>query len=504
MGHATDAGRADAERRDIAEDLEAQQEAGATTVTRRSAGRFPRPGRRRPEVMFDAPGRPSARDRLYRRLLALADAVAAAAALWIGVTALGADTIRLAAVLFVPLAVLLSKCIGLYDRDELLLKKTTLDDAPELFHLATIYTLLVWLLEPAVIEGDLGRNQVLGLWILLFAMGLIGRFIAREVVRRVTSPERCLIIATQEVGDRVVRQLSETRGVKTRIAGRIDLDGQPLDATLREIERSVRHLDVERVLLAPRIWDSDDVLEAIRVGKGLGVKISLLPRVLEVVGSSVEFDDLDGMPVLGLRRFGLSRSSWMLKRGMDWLGASVVLVLLAPMAALIAVAIKLGSPGPVLFRQTRVGREGRRFVMLKFRTMVVGADELKAGLLALNEADGLFKIADDPRMTRVGRFLRRTSLDELPQLLNVLRGEMSLVGPRPLVVDEDDKVVGLHRRRLHLMPGMTGHWQILGSSRVPLREMVKIDYLYVANWSLWGDVRILLRTLPYIIRRRGL
>ena len=148
---------------------------------------------------------------------------------------------------------------------------------------------------------------------------------------------------------------------------------------------------------------------------------------------------------------------------------------------------------------------GEPFELWKFRTMISGADELKAQLTAHNEvATGLFKIADDPRITRAGRWLRNASLDELPQLVNVLRGEMSLVGPRPLVSDEDDLISGLDRRRLHLTPGMTGHWQIAGSSRVPLVEMVKLDYLYVAGWSPWTDIKLLLRTIPYIVARRGL
>ncbi len=169
----------------------------------------------------------------------------------------------------------------------------------------------------------------------------------------------------------------------------------------------------------------------------------------------------------------------------------------------IALVIRLTSPGPALFRQMRVGRDGHTFEMLKYRSMHVGADARKAELFARNEADGLFKIADDPRITRVGRFLRKTSLDELPQLVNVLRGQMSLVGPRPLVVDEDRRVEGWYRRRLYLTPGITGDWQIFGAARVPLREMVMIDYLYVSNWSLWADIKILLRTIPCVIGRRG-
>jgi lipopolysaccharide/colanic/teichoic acid biosynthesis glycosyltransferase len=166
--------------------------------------------------------------------------------------------------------------------------------------------------------------------------------------------------------------------------------------------------------------------------------------------------------------------------------------------------VRSESRGPIFFRQVRVGRDGTHFRIFKFRSMVVDSDAQKETLRALNEAgDGLFKLADDPRVTRVGKLLRQTSLDELPQLFNVVRGEMSLVGPRPLVIDEDIHVVGLDRSRLHLTPGMTGPWQILGS-RVPMQEMVGIDYLYVANWSLWLDVKVLVRTVRHVLRRGNL
>jgi lipopolysaccharide/colanic/teichoic acid biosynthesis glycosyltransferase len=208
--------------------------------------------------------------------------------------------------------------------------------------------------------------------------------------------------------------------------------------------------------------------------------------------------------LLGVPQWGLTKSSRVLKRAVDLVASTILLVLTAPLQAAIAIAVKLTSPGPVLFHQPRIGRDGREFHMTKFRTMYDGADEAKADLLELNEADGLFKIANDPRITRVGRVLRRFSFDELPQLLNVFTGSMSLVGPRPLVADDDELIQGWNRQRLDVPPGMTGIWQVLGSSRVPLHEMVKIDYLYAANWSIWLDLKILLRTIPHVLGRRGL
>jgi exopolysaccharide biosynthesis polyprenyl glycosylphosphotransferase len=270
------------------------------------------------------------------------------------------------------------------------------------------------------------------------------------------------------------------------------------------LHRLVDERGVHRVVIEPTENQPQATLDLVREAKGAGVRVSLLPRVLEVVGSSIEADDVHGMMLLGVRRFGLSRSAAAIKRCFDLFGATVGLVLLSPLLALLALLVRLDSRGPAIYRQTRIGRGGRPFTMLKFRTMVDGADALKPMLRDLNEAEGLFKIAADPRVTRVGRRLRRYSVDELPQLINVLRGEMSLVGPRPLVSDDDEQITGLDRRRLELTPGMTGRWQILGSARVPLSEMLKLDYLYVTGWSLWSDVKILLRTVPYVLARRGM
>jgi exopolysaccharide biosynthesis polyprenyl glycosylphosphotransferase len=331
---------------------------------------------------------------------------------------------------------------------------------------------------------------------------------------RLTPPERCLVVGTSRERLRFARKLRRRASIE--VVGSLPLeeerrvDTQWPGPERRQGDRSVEDLEqiialdrIQRVVILPGDVPAETMLDSVGRAKACGVKVSILPRLFEVVGSAVEFDDFEGTTVLGVRRFGLSRSSLLIKRGFDGAGAAFCLLLLAPLFIVIALAIRLTSPGPVFFRQTRMGRHGRPFQMLKFRSMVDGAEAQRAALAHLNETDGLFKISADPRVTPVGRLLRRTSLDELPQLINVLTGEMSLVGPRPLVLEEDSLVEGRHRGRLHLVPGITGPWQLLGPVRVPLREMVVIDYLYGANWSLWTDVKILLRTCGHVLRRGG-
>ena len=459
------------------------------------------------------------RDSLYRRALAVADVAAAGGAIALAIVVLGGDRVTLALLAAVPLVVVVSKVAGLYDRDEHLLRKTTLDEAPALFHVATLYTLLIWLGEGALVEegllfyqgDDIGRDQVLGLWGLLFVFMLGARVGARALVTRTTPPERCLVLGDSAGARRVDGKLRAAWSTDAEVVGRVPLEpqeargpGPAVLGGLDDLDMLIAAHDVDRVIIAPTTSDSEQLLDAIRLSKSLGVKVSVLPRLFEVVGSSVRFDDVEGLILLGVPQWGLSKSSMLVKRTVDIVSSGVGLLFLAPLFATIALTVRFSSPGPILFRQTRIGRDGESFPMLKFRTMVDGADEGKAELLDLNEAEGLFKIANDPRMTDVGRVLRRFSLDELPQLWNVLRGDMSLVGPRPLVTDDDRLVEGWHRRRLDVRPGMTGIWQVLGSSRIPLHDMVKIDYLYGANWSLWLDVKILLRTIPHVVGRRGL
>ena len=461
------------------------------------------------------------RERTYRRLLGIADVLSAALAVFVGVELLGKnDAVSLAVIVALPAVLLVSKTLGLYDRDENVVKKTTLDEAPALFQVATLYAFVIWLCESYFVNGELGTGQVLGLWGLLFLSMLVVRMSARSLSRRWLGAERCLVVGDVGSAARVSRKFESLPGVRAEVVGRVPIRSEndrsdsppdlpfgapPALGELDALGLVLVEQGIHRVVIAPGAADSRDVLNVVRLVKSMGVRVSMLPRLTEVVGSSVEFDDLEGLTMLGLRRYGLSRSSRALKRTMDLVVSVSILAVLAPLLAVIAVAVKLGSPGPVLFRQRRIGLEGQSFEMFKFRSMRDGAEEDRAELEELNEADeGFFKIADDPRLTTVGGYLRRASLDELPQLLNVVRGDMSLVGPRPLVPDEDRQVLGLDRRRLHVMPGVTGVWQIYGSSRVPMREMVTVDYLYGANWSLWLDVKILLRTVPHAIGLRNL
>jgi exopolysaccharide biosynthesis polyprenyl glycosylphosphotransferase len=478
----------------------------------RSLARMPRrarPPRSDVRDILEGQGTPVVlrRDSRVRRSLATADVLAAVVALGAAL-AIGGHAPEATAIAAPFFVVVLCKLGSLYDRDEVVIRKSTLDQAPALLQAATVYTLIFWLTSDFFVTGGIGKSAAATLWAVL-ALGLIVcRCIARRVAASTSTPERLLVLGSAEATERLQGRIDSAHSIHAILVGRVALERddrekpRPL-GPIDDLDYVLRTNGVERVIIAPSARTSDEQLDTIRLVKSLGVKVSVLPRLFEVVGSSMEFDDVDGITVLGLRRYGLPKTSWYVKRTFDIVGSTAGLLFAAPLLIGIALSVRLSSPGPVLFRQPRVGRGGHRFEMLKFRTMYDGADELKAELMEKSEVDGMFKIVDDPRVTPVGRLLRRTSLDELPQLINVLRGDMSLVGPRPLIEEEDRLIAGWHHRRREGTPGMTGVWQVLGSARVPLDDMVKMDYLYRANWSLWLDLKILLRTFAHVFHRRG-
>jgi exopolysaccharide biosynthesis polyprenyl glycosylphosphotransferase len=414
-----------------------------------------------------------------------------------------------------PLWLVAAKLYGLYDRDESRANHTTADDIVGVFHLVTIVS---WLLIAGAYMTSVASpafTKVITFWLLAVPLVTCSRAGARAICRtRPSYLQNALIVGAGEVGQLVARKILQHPEYGINLVGFVDdqakepvpgLERLTLLGSPDQLAEIVRGLDVERVIVAFSNDPFERVVELIRSLHDLELQIDVVPRLFDLVSPSAQIHTLEGIPLLGIPSLHLSRSSALFKRTMDIVVAGAGLLLLAPVFALIGCAIKLEGRGPVFFRQIRMGSGAKVFQIFKFRTMVVDAEERKAALQHLNKHavpgsdPRMFKIPDDPRITRVGRFLRRYSLDELPQLVNVLRGEMSLVGPRPLILDEDRYVGSWGRRRMNLKPGITGLWQVLGRSDIPFDEMVNLDYLYVTTWSLWQDFRLLVRTIPIVV-----
>jgi exopolysaccharide biosynthesis polyprenyl glycosylphosphotransferase len=470
-----------------------------------------RPGRTRPR-------RPR-QDEIYKRVLVGTDLLCGLAAL-ITVRAVAGGRLLQWDLLTALVVVALASVMGRYDAHHAVMRRSVLDEAPSLVVLAAVWALLWSLLSIALhVHTGVGRGGTGVLWLALAGLLVLSRGCVQAVGVRLRGPERILIIGGSQARGTMSHSLSTDPGARIHIVGCLPLEDERLSSvgvpegigrdrrgvrwSFDDLPEVVSKLKVERVLLIPTATDGDLTITAVQRITDLNLRVSLVPRLFEVVGSAVEFDNVAGLTVLGMRRPGLTQSSRLIKRGIDLAGAGIALALASPVLLAAAVTIKLDSSGPILFRQPRVGRDGRLFEILKFRSMVDGAEAQREALAHRNETQGLFKLAEDPRVTRIGRLLRRTSIDELPQIINVLRGDMSLVGPRPLILSEDTLIVGRQRRRLEMSPGMTGPWQILGPTRPPLAEMVKADYLYAINWSLWLDVKILLRTVSHVRAGRG-
>jgi exopolysaccharide biosynthesis polyprenyl glycosylphosphotransferase len=317
--------------------------------------------------------------------------------------------------------------------------------------------------------------------------------------------QRTLILGSGDVAQNLVGRLRRHRELGLDPVGFIDDDvhrpgelGIPRLGTLDTLADLIEFGRVDRVMIAFTRASHEELLHAIRVCRDAGVTVDIVPRLFEFLEGARSMEQIGGLPLMSIRQPQFSPLACFAKRSLDVVGATLALVVLSPLLAAIAVAIRLDTPGAVFFTQQRSGRGGRFFKLYKFRSMRVDSTVL------VRDDGAILKTADDSRITRVGRIIRRFSLDEAPQLINVLKGDMSLVGPRPLVIAEHEALSeDWQGRRADLRPGLTGPWQVSGRSHIPFQDMIKFDYQYVAGWSLARDLEILLATLPAVLSGRG-
>ena len=332
------------------------------------------------------------------------------------------------------------------------------------------------------------------------------------ILRAAGYHRRAVLIGTNEHIDAVAHALDAGQGsVSTPIdvIGFISLTPRPDNGLrslgdLADLPQILHDHGIDEVIIADPAFPQQQAVELVDTCHQRGVRVRVAPSTMEILVHRAEFVPGAAVPLFELRSPVFEGFDYAVKRSFDVVGALLALLVLSPLLAVCSLAIKLSSRGPLLYHSLRPGIGGVPFACLKFRTMEVGADALQDGLEQHNEADGaLFKIRDDPRVTRVGRRLRALSIDELPQLLNVVRGQMSLVGPRPLPQRDYDQLEQWHRKRYLVLPGMTGLWQVSGRSGLEFDDMVRLDFLYLEHWSVSLDLSILAKTLPAVLRRRG-
>jgi exopolysaccharide biosynthesis polyprenyl glycosylphosphotransferase len=349
---------------------------------------------------------------------------------------------------------------------------------------------------------------------LLLALGRFGwGIVLGQLRRRGIGVSRVLIVGAGDVGRTVIRTVMAQPEFGYRIAALVDdhvdcdalsIGPVPVIEGTQRLPQIIAEKSIDEVIVALPWTDHQRVLGIFQLCERLGVRVRTVPDLFQLSLNRVDVEDLGGVPVIGLKAASIRGANLIVKRIMDVALGSLVLLIAAPLMAVLALAIKVDSPGPVIFRQKRVGARGQEFVVFKFRSMREGADEEKEHLLEFNEMSGpLFKMREDPRTTRVGRYLRRFSLDEIPQLFNVLRGEMSLVGPRPHTSAEVARYQDWQRQVLETPPGMTGLAQVSGRSQLSFDEQCLLDIYYIENWSPALDVRILLRTAPKMLSGEG-
>jgi exopolysaccharide biosynthesis polyprenyl glycosylphosphotransferase len=436
-------------------------------------------------------------ERLLRRMLAAADITAVAgAAVAVGLWGSGPSA-SILLVLSAPIWIVTAKLAGLYDRDHRTLRHLTVDEVPWLIFWALAGTALLSIVVAPFPGLALSADDRLLVWGTVLVLGAVLRGLTRALWRRMTPPERVLIVGEGPLAQAVERKLELFRDIHAEISGRISSC-----ALLNE------HFDVldgsDRVVIACSELNEALLEELLPVCRLRGVKLTVVPPARGMFGTATHLTHVADLPLLDYNTWYVSSSTLALKRIFDVVVGTVALLVTLPVFAVVSVAILLDDGRPVFFRQLRAGQGGRTFRILKFRTMVRDAEARFRELAALEElADPLFKLRSDPRTTRAGRFLRRTSLDELPQLVNVLKGEMSIVGPRPELLDIVERYTPEHEFRLHVKPGITGPWQVFGRSDLTFDEVLAVEREYVENLSLVRDLRIVLMTLPAVFGRRG-
>ena len=348
---------------------------------------------------------------------------------------------------------------------------------------------------------------------LLSLSRLIKRWILESRMRRGIGVDRLLIVGAGEVGRRLMRNIVAQPELGYQVIGFVDDDPDKNKTDIGRFKalggidnlpQVVQEEAIDEVIVTLPWMHHRKILGIMRQCEREQVRGRIVPDLFQLALSRVDIEDLGGIPIIGVKEVSITGWNLAFKRASDLVISSAGLILLSPLLLLISVAIKLDSPGPILFKQVRVGKGGRRFVFHKFRSMRQGAEEERRQLVDQDEVVGAtFKIRHDPRCTRVGRLLRRASLDELPQFYNVLRGEMSLVGPRPALPSEVEQYQEWHRRRLEISPGITGLWQVSGRSQLTFDEMCLLDIYYLENWSPLLDLKIALKTAPAVLAGRG-
>ena len=480
------------------------------------------------EGAYDADQVRRRRGWLVRRLLVAADVVGLAAAFFVtellfrGSGVVDEVGIAIESVIFalaLPIWVLAAKLYGLYDRDEERATHSTADEVMSVFHLITVAVLGFYATSWLVGLSRPDQAKLSTFWLLALVGVIAARLVTRSLARRHPAyVQNTLILGAGDVGQLVGRKLLQHPEYRINLVGfvdsdpkefRRDLEGVSILGEPDQIIDIVERHAIDRVIIAFSQDLPEEMLRLVFALRACNVQVDIVPRLFEALGANAALHGVEGMPLVGLPATRIPRSSRMLKRGFDVVGASALLLLAAPIMLVIGVLIRHDSAGPVFFRQRRLGMDMREFTLLKFRTMQTGTDEaphrayvqqiMSPG--ALPASNNLYKL-ERPEVTRVGRWLRRTSLDELPQLLNVLRGDMSLVGPRPSIPYEVELFAPHHFERFLVPAGLTGLWQVEARAHSTFREALDLDVVYARGWSLGLDLRLLMRTPALIFRRK--